>query len=1089
MAKTYANIIMASINDFNSIYNAMKAKSVVNDQNEVLTTDMVVPTADYSTLIKNQLYRVGQRNGSVGAPANTNGVIADHGPLTITNYNAENVNNFLQAPSTTTLDENKAVLSFGRLRAGYYDANPISLEIPLTDYTLTATTSSSYDITTQGDQKYYHVVGKDKNLIGSVDVIKGTAALSFGNDNPTKNDLSASIIVDPTTEITAEIVAAGDTTTEGYNLVLNKSASYDGAIEVTANVAVTEGYIKSGEVTGNTTKTVQVKAKKENVKETIKIKKGSIEVTGLNGAALDISATGGVILSDSELPGGYEISGSASNLQIDSTITEGYFKSADTISGSVDINGKKWLAKGSATLTNVNVSPVFNLGEITPLTDINTEGYTISVTGNQSFSTTVNEGYIKSTEKSSATASVNGSVKIAKGSVSGSITSIVTAEETITGMISESDTGYSIKLKNTLNGANNISNTEGYIKSANVKVTATPAPDQTVYIKAGSTSLLSPTLTSQFVCKNAGEHATTPMSMSLYSTVKDLESVVGSGVDYYALVLNSGYSVVSGYQPTVASARSNVYVTDNGEIKTDDNGTPSTAGSAIYYMPLATFEYVEGDNANKFIQVKKGGYVPSGALTDLGGITGPIDYAAVQGTLSGVEFATGDGEGYALSIAKNVTDAGYIGSADGQGSLTLNASTARIKKGSVTASTSRAPITQGTITLNEAKTKYLVPFTSSFTSTVTLGEGYIKPADITISGYKRNGSDFAKTEDNNGSLELNKATFSASATVSEISVKNDAASTTVMTATSGDFYLTTQYTGTATASVTEGYTVGDSFNRDIGGTSSKIYLQEGSVSNISVADGGSGTVSAPTGFTKSAGKYTGSFNVSAITVQHTIGEGYIKSNATGGIESNTISLNDKKISIDPASVRCVHSATATLEATDSSLVLADSIGSDTDDSYLAIKATPSGITCNDTITAGYLGDGSEIICSEGTLTSVTKYIKKVGYTPSSTEVVDYYLNNDSNKAKKTSVVYSAGTLGSTSKYVCDDNGSAVATASIASMSDNASVTGLRNSVYIDTTAKYATKDIQVTLTADAMGTDVVAELAKLQRRMSGVYAV
>ena len=56
------------------------------------------------------------------------------------------------------------------------------------------------------------------------------------------------------------------------------------------------------------------------------------------------------------------------------------------------------------------------------------------------------------------------------------------------------------------------------------------------------------------------------------------------------------------------------------------------------------------------------------------------------------------------------------------------------------------------------------------------------------------------------------------------------------------------------------------------------------------------------------------------------------------------------------------------------------------------------------------------------------------------------------------------------------------------MTDDASVIGLRNSVYIDTTAKYATKDIQVTLTADAMGTDVVAELAKLQKRMSGVYS-
>lgn len=1081
MAKTYADIIRASINNFNSIYNAMKNKGVVNDQNEVLTTSMVVPTAKYSTLITNQLYRVGERNGANGAPVNNNGVIADYGSLTITNYEIQGGHRILSAPSATTLNATKAVLSFGNLSAGYYEANPISLEIPLNEYTLTATTSSDYTLT-EGNQQYYHIVGSSGKLIGSVDVIKGAAALSFGADKTTDNTLSASITVDPTTEITAKIVAAGDTTTEGYNLVLNKSASYDGTVEVTANVTVTEGYIKPGEVTGNTTKTVQVNASSSTQTETIKIKKGSIKVTGLKGAALDISATGDVLLSNSELPGGYKISGSASNLQIDSTITEGYFKSADTISGSVDINGEKWLAKGSATLTNVNISPDFTLGGMREV-DESTAGYTVSVTGNQSFSTTVNEGYIKSTETSSATASVNGSVKIARGSVSGSITSNVNAESTISGMISTSSTAYPITLKNTLDGANNISNTEGYIKSADVKVTATPAADQTVYIKAGSTSLLSPTLTSQFVCKNTGEHASTPMSMSLYSTVDALESAVGStGVDYYALVLNSGYSVVSGYQPTVASATSGGSITDKGVVTT-------STGSSIYYMPLATFEYVEGDNANKFIQVKKGGYVPSGALTDLGGITGTIDYAAVQGTLSGVEFATADGEGYALSIAKNVTDAGYIGSVDGQGSLTLDASTARIKKGSVTASTSRTAITQGTIALNEAGTKYVVPFTSSFTSTVTLGEGYIKPADITISGYTRDGSDFAKTEDNNGSLELNKAVFSASATVSAISVKDDAASTTVKTATNGDFYLTTQYTGTATASVTEGYTVGDSFNKDISGTSNKIYLQKGSVSSISLATDGSGTVSAPTGFTKSAGKYTGSFNVSAITVQHTIGEGYIKSNATGGIESNTISLSDKKISIDAASVQCVHNATATLEAADSSLVLVNNIGSDTDDSYLAITATPSGITCNDTITAGYLGDKSEIICSNGTLTPVTKYIKKVGYTLSSTEVTDYYLNNDSKKTAKTSVVYAAGTLGSTSRYVCDDNGSAVATASIASMSDNASVTGLRNSVYIDTTAKYATKDIQVTLTADAMGTDVVAELAKLQKRMSGVYSV
>lgn len=1082
MAKTYADIIRASINDFNSIYNAMKAKSVVNGDNEVLTTEMVVPTADYSTLIKNQLYRVGQRNGTVGVPVNTNGVIADYGKTPITNYEIQSGTKILSAPTTTSLDATKAVLSFGNLSAGYYDANPISLEVALTDYTLTATTSSDYKIINQSEQNYYHVVGKDGKLIGSVDVIKGTAQLSFGDGKTTKNVLSSSITVDPTTQITAGIVAPDDTTTESYNLVLNKSAEYDGEVQVTANVAVTEGYIKSGEVTGDTTKTLQVKTSSSDKKETIKIKKGSIEVKGLKGASLDISATGDVVLSSTEIPSGYKISGSASNLQIDATVREGYVKADDTISGNVSLNGEKWLAKGSATLNDVNVSPDFTLGGMKEA-DESTAGYTVSVTGNQSFSTTVNEGYIKSKETSSATASVNGSVKIAKGSVSGSITSNVNAESTISGMISTSSTAYPITLKNTLDGANNISNTEGYIKSADVNVTATPAADQTVYIKAGSTSLLSPTLTSQFVCKNTGEHASTPMSMSLYSTVDALESAVGStGVDYYALVLNSGYSVVSGYQPTVASATSEGSITDKGIVR------PST-GSSIYYMPLATFEYVEGDNANKFIQVKKGGYVPSGALTDLGGITGTIDYAAVQGTLSGVEFATGDGEGYALSIAKNVTDAGYIGSADGQGSLTLNASTARIKKGSVTASTSRAAITQGTIALNEAGTKYIVPFTSSFTSTVTLGEGYIKPADIDITGYTRNGSDFAKTEDNNGSLELNKATFSASATVSAISVKDDAASTTVKTATNGDFYLTTQYTGTATASVTEGYTVGDSSEKDISGTSSKIYLQKGSISNISLATGGSGTVSAPTGFTKSAGKYTGSFNVSAITVQHTIGEGYIKSNATGGIESNTISLNDKKISIDAASVQCTHNATATLEAADSSLVLVNSIDSDTDDSYLAITATPSGITCNDTITAGYLGDKSEIIYSNGTLTPVTKYIKKVGYTLSSTEVADYYLNNDSNKTTKTSVVYAAGTLGSTSRYVCDDNGNTVAAASIASITDNASVTGLRNSVYIDTTAKYATKDIQVTLTADAMGTDVVAELAKLQKRMSGVYSV
>lgn len=1070
--KTYLDIIKASISDFNAIYGKLIDKKVVDSAGAALTTDSIVPTSTYDDLIDAQLYRVGNRKDKASAPKLSNGVIVDHAAKQITNYAVDDglVENVLMAePTLSTVSTAKARFNLGSIAHGYYDGNSISVDIPLKEYSLNSTNSGDIKLV----ENAYQVVGDTSGLMGAVNVAKGAVAVTLSNSKD-KEDITDTLTVDTT----KTQVALGETDSDSYALVIKKDIQYSGEVKVNSTVTVTEGYVKDGEITAPTD-TISVKGSSNTTSETFRIKKGSIAVNDLGDAELSLTGTG-IVLKDSlaENEEGYAIKGEAKDLQINGTITEGYVKSDTAISGTVGINGTKYIAKGSATVSDVTINADIDLGGMAASTD--GTGYTVSLEGEQVVSTKVTEGYIKSTETDTAKASVTGSAIVKKGSVSGNITSAVSAESTVPNLISSSSTAYPITITNTLSGTT-ISTNEGYVKAADVKVSSTKAADSTIYVKAGGASFNAPTLDSKYICKDTA-HAdkTTGASLSLYESVSALEAALGTvagKTDYYALVLNSSYSVTEGYQSSETKA-STGSISDTGVVT-------SAAGSKVYYMPLATFEYVksgEGDNPQKFIQAKTGGYVPSGALTDFSSITGQIDYASVTGKLTGVTFATGAEEGYTLTISKSSVDPGYI--SQGQGELKLDASSLKVKKGSVSGTSVVGKITQGTIKANEAGNGFIVPFTSTATSTITLGEGYVKPDDITVEGYEKTGDTYTKTIDNSGELTLDKSEVSASANVSAITVSEDATETTVETATSSNFFITTKYTGTAKAEATVGY-VGEAFefSKDISGKSSRIYIKAGSVGDLTV-DNATGTVSAISSIAKSSdGKYSGKINITGIGVSSTIGEGYVAADT----KTNNVDLTGKNVTINAGSVAGTINATYSLSSSDSSLVLVDSTSGSTSEKYIPITAGATNISVNATVTPGYISDSSEVTNSVGSAPEVTKYIKLVDYAQSNSEVT-YHVNNDST-TEKTRKVYTAGTIGSLSKYVCDETGAAVAASSIA-MTDDTSTTvqGLRDSVYINTAAQYAKTDIEVKLTDDAMGSSVVATLAALQSRMAGNYS-
>lgn len=551
------------------------------------------------------------------------------------------------------------------------------------------------------------------------------------------------------------------------------------------------------------------------------------------------------------------------------------------------------------------------------------------------------------------------------------------------------------------------------------------------YIKSGDVTVTDPTAVKKTIYLKPGSVAP---AAGLNTVVTNVEDGKIASVENTEIFLNTVPTKGDYYTIT---ASSNAVATAGYVPAGTTEGT-----NAIKYLPKATFKYHVGETtADSFMEVDQGGYLPSGVIADIAEITGSPDYADVKATLSastvgilgtGTEIPAG---AYEISIGKNAsTNSGYITGTAGQGTLTLDGKY-YIAKATAAISTTKTDVVldangaeydaaSGTYKFATAKTAGNVQ--TLYTQTVA---GYQTAADVSGIDEKDHTVDTAV----GASLTLNKAELALDSGSLALTTE-----TNMVKATGEDTAYSVTISSAASSidvkTTTAGYlSAEDKTTVTPSITGSTVYIKSGVNATVS----GTADAASLTGAAGTDHSYTVTYPGQTVAVSGDIAEGYYK----GKTASGNATVGAGELKINPAAGTVTVSGGTAISSKDVALVNETTAGSSAN--YLAITAASTGAaTVNAPTTPGYYENASQITVS-GEVTGATMYVRKAPETVA-----------DVGPAAEVDIVENAN-------YTYAVAGTAQA---------------------------YNTANTNVTLSDNAMGAGVQADLLKLRKRLLGAYA-
>lgn len=458
------------------------------------------------------------------------------------------------------------------------------------------------------------------------------------------------------------------------------------------------------------------------------------------------------------------------------------------------------------------------------------------------------------------------------------------------------------------------------------------------------------------------------------------------------------------------------------------------------YLPKAKLAYVEDSEAGKILQVTSGGYLPSGFITELSEITGSLDHAKVYTTLTAPAYDAAKGKYIINAVYNENSEIGYFnGAADFYGG------SYELTKGLATQVASIDETVLGEDGIVANGNKYTVNLTTTGKTKTTITTGYITGSDVTVNGSAvANESEIQLTGET--SIELNKATLGLSAKAVDLAATPtgfafaDGQTAYKITPNFGENYKVT------IAPTAEGYvkTTDTTEVTLVSGTVQEYYLKAGSVDAITAVAGNSPITLTADFATNESGDYSVQIPTgTTVAATATIHEGYVKGDTPA---AGNVAVSSNVLKVDRGSI--TPTITEVTTAISSTQVALSTSNTEENETFYAIKSNASATSSATVSKVGYVKQVDVDDAATANATEDTQYVKGVKLN-----VVD-------------DTTVAAGKVYSVSGFGVD-SGNAV------------------DSQVISTAERYAKYDVKVELHADAMGSNVRSELARLQARLAG----
>ena len=1076
--QTFSQVISTAISNFDSIYDALKAKLVTASGTTPLTTeqrsDGTIATSQYANFITNQLYRVGTATTEAGVttmvgitPVLVGGVIASYAGITSS----------VSDGTYGTLIGNNLPVTLAISSPGYYDTTSrIVANVPVIgSLSVTGSSIANYAVVENSVTEYVIKDLTNSYPLMEVHIPQGAVSVTYSNTPTITESITNTLDIDSSSTISNASLNSGNS--GDYTLVITKNAQYTGEGTITPEVTTTAGFVTSSQV-NVPSPSFSIVSNMAEATDTIYIPAATVSGTLSNTADVSLVGSSGLSLLGTAPSTGeyYTLTASATGLSVIGTASAGYLPSGSNIAlGSVADKEKSfYLPAGSVPDTSIALTSeqlTYTDSGSALTSTVTNYPITFGVTQGSPLVAEVTPGYIQDT---SYTVSVSGSktMYIKAGAITEAANISVGAITGNTDVISLGSSGdYRITVPISADVSTVGQITQGYISDSNQITHNSDSESITLSVAAGSATI-TPSLTIAVTDREDNKDAEVVNEQIFSSEAPETG-------DYYTITASASKNVTSGYMTA-----SNVTI----------------GNSNVQYLKKATFQYVEamGDNEASFIQVTSGGYVPSGMIANIADISGEIDDASLTVALgdgsSGVLTSTEpvSASYYTITASKGTVNAGYMSSSSGSVS-----GTSYVLHGSQTVATTLNSSSIDTSTdpiFDSTNAKYTLSVTHNLTNTLTFQEGYTKLGDITL-----NGSAGATTNTINGTttLDIAKGAYGITSKAFAVGITN---TSSLLTSTaSGGYELTPTMTANLVIdATTDGYISGTNERvstaisaSDASITATPIYIKKGAGSIArsghtaddwsALATGATtSTATLSNNFTNSvSGAYTitlGGYAEAALQLD----EGYYNASDNSGT-----TLSGGKVYVNNTMSVSHGHATLSLNTPSNSFTMTTSgENPQTITNILATTAPATGyvaiqssvdVSGGITITEGYIKD----ISDDKTLASITgatttRYLPTVNLSNSQLSSPSKNYNN-ANVASGTTV-YGAIQLGSHDGDIHADSSFAT---------DSPTETGLRDAVILPTENKFALYDTKIELTANAMGSDVVRELLSLENRLAG----
>lgn len=913
---TYSSLIEQAITDFDSIFTKLVEKGSVYNGEQLVAGDIDqgIATSEYAGIIENNLFKVEGKLSS-DITNKVNGMIP--------NYDKTGIN--ATVTPTFTAGATTATITVSELEEGFYGSSSrITGSIDLTTVSFSGSThaDNTGNYTVDGSDAGKYVITPVK-LISSVEIAKGSLAIDMDKANKTG---TISSVIEKTAIGTGSVSGASildaATAPTGRFVAVEVTPATDGTVTVASGVTFKAGYIDK--MTGDTSVST-VTGEGTGTAKTVNVKLNDAAVT-IGELTGQVAVDSGSLLVATGSQEGYDVTASIGTLTVgDASITEGYIDSADQVTlptktdkiTSKTIKIKKGSVSTDAATVTLNDITTTNLAK-------DGENYkaTVYVGGKaegQDLTTTIDPGYIPD---SSATRTLTGSatVTVPVGSVTISNSSGTGLSVDGSGIYSESQgtDDYSITVSGSVSTTATVK--PGLIKAASEVINPSAVDlSKTIYIKKAALNATSKITTAAVAGTSPDKDIPTDFNL-FYDSLDSFPT--GYKGDYYTVTATAS-----------ANAKTQGYLSGETASATD-----------VKYIPKATFEYVvanENDSSQNFIQVKTGGFIPSGVIANIAEITGTPDYANVPLSYSAVTLNETTGK-YQVTVSKGAVNPGYISSTNGP----LSNNVLNLDAGSVTIdeSSKSCTITMGTTPeLKEGK----YAFTGSNTAhkiSVTKTTGYISGGKV-----EENSTCTANLTLDKAVLEIpESSTVALGATSGTASVSSTATKYTIRPViNNGNVSVTVGTAGYLAASDSQSVSISSKGDE-------VVYIKEGAVGAVSGNDASDTSEAGKlTGAANTDHSYTVSLSSFDINVSGQISEGYVSAGTASG--KATVSARQLKINAGKATVTSA-SKNVALTTNNENVEI---VTPDSTTGYLEIKAAGTVIT-NATVSKGYLDDASQV---------------------------------------------------------------------------------------------------------------------------------